>query len=48
MSGAAGIVDREPFFIAAISRRNVRPSLSAIERAPHVVKERLQQAEIEE
>lgn len=44
--GAIRVVDREPFFVASVSRRDVRPSLAAVNRTPHVIEERLQQAEI--
>ena len=39
VSAAVGVVDCEPLFVAAISPRNVGPGMSAIERAPDVVKE---------
>ena len=42
VAAAIRVVDGKPLFVAAIGRRNVRPSLAAIDRAPHIVEERLQ------
>ena len=41
------VIDREPLFIAAFGGCDVSPRHAAIERAPHVVEESLEQAEIE-
>src|SRR4029434_9568357 len=44
---AARVIDRAPLLVAAFGGRDVSPRHAAIERAPHVVEESLEQTEIE-
>ena len=47
VTGAVGLIYREPLLVASRRRPKVRPGLAAVERAPHVVKKCRQKAEIE-
>jgi len=47
VTGAVGVVDREPLLVPACGRSEICESVATIERAPHIIEKRLEKAEIE-
>ena len=47
VTGAVGVINREPLLVAACRGSKIGKRLAAVEREPHVVEKRLEKAEIE-